>query len=55
MSGFIAEFPIFAGMWRASENITLNIGAFWLSNSARDGDHTASLGIVITAARMCCA
>ncbi len=50
LSGFIAEFPIFAGMWRASETITLNIGAFSLSNYYSVMVVIASLGIVITAA-----
>ncbi len=32
LSGFIAEFPIFQGMWAASENISLSLGAFQLTN-----------------------
>jgi NADH-quinone oxidoreductase subunit M len=50
LSGFIAEFPIFAGMWGASENVTLNIGAFSLTNYYSVLVVIAALGIVITAA-----
>ncbi len=50
LSGFIAEFPIFSGMWNASENITLQIGNFTLSNYYSIIVIIAALGIVITAA-----
>ncbi|MBE2267061.1 MAG: NADH-quinone oxidoreductase subunit M, partial [Anaerolinea sp.] len=50
LSGFVAEFPIFAGLWRASEEITLNIGAFTLSNYYSVIVVLSALGIVITAA-----
>jgi NADH-quinone oxidoreductase subunit M len=50
LSGFIAEFPIFQGMWQASENITLQIGSFTLSNYYSILVILAALGIVITAA-----
>lgn len=50
LSGFIAEFPIFAGMWQASENVTLEFGAFSLSNYYSILVILAALGIVITAA-----
>ena len=50
LSGFVAEFPIFAGVWAASEQITLSIGAFELSNYYSVIVVLAALGIVITAA-----
>jgi NADH-quinone oxidoreductase subunit M len=50
LSGFVAEFPIFAGLWAASEQITLSIGAFQLSNYYSVIVVLAALGIVITAA-----
>jgi NADH-quinone oxidoreductase subunit M len=50
LSGFVAEFPIFVGMWEASPNIALNIGAFQLSNYYSVIVIVAALGIVITAA-----
>ena len=50
LSGFVAEFPIFAGIWAASEQITLTIGAFQLSNYYSVIVMLAALGIVITAA-----
>ena len=50
LSGFIAEFPIFQGMWTASEQITLNIGSFQLTNYYSVIVVLAALGIVITAA-----
>lgn len=49
-SGFIAEFPIFAGMWNASEHVTLQIGNFTLSNYYSVLVIIAALGIVVTAA-----
>jgi len=49
-SGFIAEFPIFSGMWAASENVTLTIGSFHLTNYYSIIVIIAALGIVITAA-----
>lgn len=50
LSGFVAEFPIFQGMWAASENITLTIGSFTLSNYYSVIVIFSALGIVITAA-----
>ena len=50
LSGFIAEFPIFQGMWAASEQITLQLGSFQLSNYYSVIVILAALGIVITAA-----
>jgi NADH-quinone oxidoreductase subunit M len=50
LSGFISEFPIFQGMWAASESITLQIGSFTLSNYYSIIVILAALGIVITAA-----
>jgi NADH-quinone oxidoreductase subunit M len=49
-SGFIAEFPIFVGMFEASPNITLNIGAFQLHDYYAVLVIAAALAIVITAA-----
>jgi len=49
-SGFIAEFPIFQGMWRASESVTLQIGSFTLTNYYSVIVILSALGIVITAA-----
>lgn len=50
LSGFIAEFPIFQGMWVASESISLNLGAFELTNYYSIIVIISALGIVITAA-----
>ena len=50
LSGFIAEFPIFQGMWVASDDITLQIGNFTLTNYYSFIVILAALGIVITAA-----
>jgi NADH-quinone oxidoreductase subunit M len=50
LSGFIAEFPIFTGMWQASETIKLQIAGFTLSNYYSIIVVIAALGIVITAA-----
>lgn len=50
LSGFIAEFPIFQGMWAASEQISLQIGGFTLTNYYSVIVILAALGIVITAA-----
>jgi NADH-quinone oxidoreductase subunit M len=49
-SGFVAEFPIFQGMWNASEMVTLEIGGFTLTNYYSVIVIIAALGIVITAA-----
>ncbi len=49
-SGFVAEFPIFVGMWNASPNISLQIGNFALTNYYSILVIIAALGIVITAA-----
>jgi NADH-quinone oxidoreductase subunit M len=50
LSGFIAEFPIFQGMWEASQNVALTIGSFQLTNYYSVIVVLAALGIVITAA-----
>lgn len=50
LSGFIAEFPIFQGMWAASDNVSLSIGNFTLTNYYSWIVILAALGIVITAA-----
>lgn len=50
LSGFIAEFPIFMGMFAASDNITLQIGSFELSNYYSIIVIIAAIAIVITAA-----
>jgi NADH-quinone oxidoreductase subunit M len=50
LSGFIAEFPIFQGMWAASENISLRIGNFTLTNYYSIIVIISALAIVITAA-----
>ncbi len=50
LSGFIAEYPIFMGMWAASNDITLQIGNFTLTNYYSVIVIIAALGIVITAA-----
>lgn len=50
LSGFIAEFPIFQGMWAASDSITLSIGSFELTNYYSIIVILAALAIVITAA-----
>ncbi len=49
-SGFIAEFPIFQGMWNASDSVSLQIGSFTLTNYYSVLVIIAALGIVITAA-----
>jgi NADH-quinone oxidoreductase subunit M len=49
-SGFIAEFPIFVGMWNASPNVSLETGSFVLNNYYAVLVILAALGIVITAA-----
>jgi NADH-quinone oxidoreductase subunit M len=50
LSGFIAEFPIFSGMWAASQNISLTIAGLHLTNYYSVIVVIAALGIVITAA-----
>ncbi len=50
LSGFIAEFPIFTGMWNASENVVLQFGDFEMGNYYSVVVIIAALGIVITAA-----
>jgi NADH-quinone oxidoreductase subunit M len=50
LSGFIAEFPIFQGMWAASQNVSLHIGGFTLTNYYSIIVIIAALAIVITAA-----
>ncbi len=49
-SGFIAEFTIFQGMFKASPEIVLQIGNFMLTNYYSIIVIIAALGIVITAA-----
>jgi len=50
LSGFIAEFPIFMGMFAASDNVTLQIGSFELANYYSVLVVISALAIVITAA-----
>lgn len=50
LSGFIAEFPIFQGLWAASETVTLQIGSFTLSNYYSVIVVLSAIGIVVTAA-----
>jgi NADH-quinone oxidoreductase subunit M len=50
LSGFIAEFPIFSGMWAASPNISLMIAGLNLTNYYSVIVVIAALGIIITAA-----
>lgn len=50
LSGFIAEFPIFQGLWAASDTVTLTIGSFTLTNYYTWIVILSALGIVITAA-----
>jgi NADH-quinone oxidoreductase subunit M len=50
LSGFIAEFPIFMGMWAASNDVTLQLGSFTFSNYYSVIVILAALAIVITAA-----
>jgi NADH-quinone oxidoreductase subunit M len=50
LSGFIAEFPIFQGMWAASPDVQLHIGGFVLTNYYSIIVIIAAIGIVITAA-----
>ena len=50
LSGFVAEFPIFQGMWEASQNVSLRIGDFELTNYYSVIVVIAAIGIVVTAA-----
>jgi NADH-quinone oxidoreductase subunit M len=50
LSGFVAEFPIFTGMWNASPNISLQIGGFTLQNYYSIIVIISAVAIVITAA-----
>jgi len=50
LSGFIAEFPIFMGMFAASESINLQIGSFTLTNYYSVIVILAAIAIVVTAA-----
>lgn len=50
LSGFVAEFPIFQGMWQASDVVVLTIGDFQLTNYYSVLVILAAVGIVITAA-----
>ncbi|MGQ9887436.1 MAG: complex I subunit 4 family protein [Aggregatilineales bacterium] len=50
LSGFIAEYPIFVGMWDASPQIALTAGGVTLSDYYAVIVVIAALGIVITAA-----
>lgn len=49
-SGFVAEFPIFMGLFEASEDVTLQIGNYTMSNYYSVIAIIAVLGIIITAA-----
>ena len=49
-SGFIAEFPIFQGMWQASQDVSLSLGPVTINNYYSILVILAALGIVITAA-----
>lgn len=49
LSGFIAEFPIFQGLWEASEQVSLQIGSFNLTNYYSWIVVLSALGIVVTA------
>ena len=49
-SGFIAEFPIFQGLWQASDQISLTIGGFTLSNYYSIIVILSAIAIVVTAA-----
>ncbi len=50
LSGFVAEFPIFVGLWNASSTVTLAVGGWSLANYYGIVALVAVLGIVITAA-----
>jgi NADH-quinone oxidoreductase subunit M len=50
LSGFVAEFPIFTGLWDAGPNITLQIGSWTLANYYGVIAVVAVLGIIVTAA-----
>jgi NADH-quinone oxidoreductase subunit M len=50
LSGFVAEFPIFMGLWNASPAVTLTIGSWTLGNYYSIIAIVAVLGIVVTAA-----
>ncbi len=50
LSGFVAEFPIFMGLWEAGPAITLVVGSWTLSNYFGVIAIIAVLGIVVTAA-----
>ena len=50
LSGFVAEFPIFVGLWEASSLITLNVGDWALANYYSVIAILAVLGIIVTAA-----
>jgi NADH-quinone oxidoreductase subunit M len=49
-SGFMAEYPIFAGLWAADENVVLRIGSFELTHYYKYIVVLAALAIVVTAA-----
>ncbi|GAB4569307.1 MAG: NADH-quinone oxidoreductase subunit M [Anaerolineae bacterium] len=50
LSGFVAEFPIFMGLWDASPVIQLTVGSWALSNYFAIIAIIAVLGIIVTAA-----
>ncbi|MBN1964891.1 MAG: NADH-quinone oxidoreductase subunit M [Anaerolineae bacterium] len=50
LSGFVAEFPIFMGLWSASPQVTLMIGSWTLANYYSIIAIIGVLGIVVTAA-----
>jgi NADH-quinone oxidoreductase subunit M len=50
LSGFVAEFPIFQGLWAASEQVSLQIGSFTLTNYYSWIAILSAIAIVVTAA-----
>ena len=50
LSGFVAEFPIFMGLWEAGPTIALHVGAWSLTNYYGVIAIIAALGIIVTAA-----
>jgi NADH-quinone oxidoreductase subunit M len=50
LSGFVAEFPIFMGLWDAGPTIALHVGAWSLSNYYGVIAIIAAIGIIVTAA-----
>ena len=50
LSGFVAEFPIFMGLWDAGPTIALHVGTWSLTNYYGIIAIIAALGIIVTAA-----